>query len=491
MLGCLLTVSCFTLVTSAEDVFSASVNEAGTVMTISGTSELTEGTTVSITVLMPGKTLASLASGSLDGLAFLFEEVKLASGGVFNYTYNLPENMKSGRYNVYVKVYGEDKYRESFIDYKNVAAANKAAEELNKGASVSTVVNSYSTDIDVDAGTKYEAYSEAEKGYVIAYIEENKGEGDIYSEKLTQLFRDGVERVESLKAVKKLDRPDVKTYLEENSGALGISSATFGRYNALTDMQKQLAVVNFANGLTSVTDPDVLDKLLSDSIIAALEYKNESGSGSGGGGGGSFGSGNRVTSGGGAYAPSEPSGDKKYTDIENVKWAETAINALTDAGIVNGKAEGKFYPADTLTREEAVKIIVLGFGLEEKGNMAFDDIVNGAWYSDYINIAVKCGVIKGVSNSQFGIGQPVSRQDMMVMLARAAAYINKEIQSVKQVSFKDNDSIADYAKDAVQAMANAEVINGRENGCFDPASSATRAEAAQMCYRLLNKLQLL
>ena len=51
--------------------------------------------------------------------------------------------------------------------------------------------------------------------------------------------------------------------------------------------------------------------------------------------------------------------------------------------------------------------------------------------------------------------------------------------------FADDADVADYANEAVYALKNAEVINGKGEGMFAPKANCTRAEAAKMIYGLL------
>ena len=56
-------------------------------------------------------------------------------------------------------------------------------------------------------------------------------------------------------------------------------------------------------------------------------------------------------------------------------------------------------------------------------------------------------------------------------------------------NFGDEESISDYAKNAVQIMQNVGIISGRDNGNFAPTENATRAEAAKMLDMLLEIME--
>ncbi|HHW00656.1 MAG TPA: S-layer homology domain-containing protein, partial [Clostridiaceae bacterium] len=58
---------------------------------------------------------------------------------------------------------------------------------------------------------------------------------------------------------------------------------------------------------------------------------------------------------------------------------------------------------------------------------------------------------------------------------------------VNVVPFTDEAEISGYAKEAVAAIQKAGIIKGTGDGRFAPKNNATRAEAAVIIYRLLNR----
>ena len=117
-------------------------------------------------------------------------------------------------------------------------------------------------------------------------------------------------------------------------------------------------------------------------------------------------------------------------------------------------------------------------------NTTFKDMDLSAWYVPYINKAVASGIIKGIDGENFGIGNGVTRQDMAVIIYRAIK--GTPVDSDK---FADDDSISDYAKDAVYFLKSKGIVSGTGVG-FEPLRVMTRAEAAVVInntLKLLNK----
>lgn len=182
-------------------------------------------------------------------------------------------------------------------------------------------------------------------------------------------------------------------------------------------------------------------------------------------------------------APSAKPAAPKFNDIAGYAWAENAINTLAEKNIINGVAEGRFDPAGTLTREQAAKIICLAAGINPVNEgVAFADVNGSAWYAPYIAALNKAGIINGVSDTQFGIGNNVTREDFAVMICRALNYT-----ASKDSSFTDKGEISTYAADAVNALYERGIVGGYEDGSFKPKAKISRAEGAKIIYGILSK----
>ncbi len=208
----------------------------------------------------------------------------------------------------------------------------------------------------------------------------------------------------------------------------------------------------------------------------------------GGGGGG----GNRPGSsiGGGGSTVVVPSNDTYFDDIDDVAWAKDQINALAANGIINGIDERTFAPNNTVTRAEFAKMVVSAFGLFDAGaTMNFTDTAGHEqdWYYPYVASAAKLGIIQGYSeDNTFRPQQTITRQDMCVMIVRACEATGRFLSSGQQtVTFSDAADIMDYAKEAVDQMTSAGIINGMGDNMFVPQGNATRAQAAKVIYDVL------
>lgn len=216
-----------------------------------------------------------------------------------------------------------------------------------------------------------------------------------------------------------------------------------------------------------------------------------SGSSGGSGGGGNSYKGSLGTS---AYTnpitatpapiPSQPDVPKgEFTDLGSVAWAEVAINSLAKQGIVTGRDAVTFAPNDDITRAEFAKILTGAFEIELGATADLTDVAADEWYAQYVGACYAAGIITGYDDGSFKPNNCVTRQEMAVMVMRAAQYKGMTIEKpYEKVNFTDADEIASYAVEAVDTLQQAGIINGMADGAFAPTATATRAQAAKILY---------
>ncbi len=206
----------------------------------------------------------------------------------------------------------------------------------------------------------------------------------------------------------------------------------------------------------------------------------------------------------GGNNPKEES--KAFSDIENYEWAKNAILRLYERDIIHGKSAGIFAPSDNVKREEFTSMIIKALGLYDENAECtqFEDVQKSDWYYKAVASAFEKEIVKGVSETSFGAGNLISRQDAAVLCKNAAAYagaefeeddgntnagISYEYQNHGKNAFADADEIADYAKSRISALAGKGIISGMPDGNFKPKDNMTRAQAAVIIERIMNLVE--
>lgn len=161
-------------------------------------------------------------------------------------------------------------------------------------------------------------------------------------------------------------------------------------------------------------------------------------------------------------------------------WAEPNIIKLIAAGGIAGYPDQTFRPNNTITRAEFATILVKSLKLEAKQGKVFQDTANH-WAKDAISTANAYGIINGYSNTIFGPDDLITREQMAVMLYKAANLTPVANGKV----FTDRAKIAPWARDAVAAVSAKGIIAGYPDGSFGPKANASRAEAATVIVQIM------
>ena len=176
---------------------------------------------------------------------------------------------------------------------------------------------------------------------------------------------------------------------------------------------------------------------------------------------------------------------KVFDDLESVLWAEESIRGLYNMGVLSGKSERLFAPNDRVTREEICKMLVLALGvaIPENTQMPFTDTSSSAWYAPYVAAAHKNGIVNGRSETIFGTGDFLTREELCTLADRAAMsvgiYLDDEFTIV---SFDDEMQISSWALSSVRKMRESLIVNGMDGNFFYPSAHVTRAQAAKIIY---------
>ncbi|MDD3364339.1 MAG: S-layer homology domain-containing protein, partial [Syntrophomonas sp.] len=153
-------------------------------------------------------------------------------------------------------------------------------------------------------------------------------------------------------------------------------------------------------------------------------------------------------------------------------WAEANINKLVAMGAVSGYTDGSFKPNANISRAEFVTVLVKAFKLEAKSGKVFDDTMN-SWAKDYIATATAYGIASGYNDQVFGADDPITREQMVVMVIKAAQFT----PASAEIAFADSDSISAWARESMATAINKGIIKGFPDNTIRPGDNASRAEA--------------
>ncbi|WP_019124517.1 S-layer homology domain-containing protein [Peptoniphilus grossensis] len=175
-----------------------------------------------------------------------------------------------------------------------------------------------------------------------------------------------------------------------------------------------------------------------------------------------------------------------FTDTSG-HWAKTAIDYVVSKGYFAGLSNTEFGPNKSITRGQFVSVLgrMLNVNVNDYKDQNFKDVKSGMYYSPYITWANKVGIASGVGQGNFAPDKELTREEMAVMMTKFLKVSGKNLNAKgKTNAFKDEDKIQGWAKDSVKEMARLGIVSGMGDGNFDPKSSFTRAQVAQVLYNI-------
>ena len=203
-----------------------------------------------------------------------------------------------------------------------------------------------------------------------------------------------------------------------------------------------------------------------------------------------------------------------FEDVPVDAWYYPVVKEAYEKGITNGTSRTTFEPNATVTREMFLVMLYRAVGIDlnlyeqmlaPRPGLPVDllsevypdfsfctDVPLGTWYTAAVACAVEDGVTRGVDDAHFGVGQPITREQMATMAMRftdAYAYIALTQAEDPVKAFSDMEKVSAWAKDAVNAIRLAGVMQGDELQQINPQNDATRAEAAAVLLRLANAVE--
>ncbi|WP_245589966.1 S-layer homology domain-containing protein [Caldanaerobius polysaccharolyticus] len=180
--------------------------------------------------------------------------------------------------------------------------------------------------------------------------------------------------------------------------------------------------------------------------------------------------------------------NKTFEDIKN-HWAKDAIEVLASRHVVQGIDGRNFAPDKAVTRAEFVTMVTRLLGIQEKAYKGeFIDIKSGDWYANEIEAAYEAGIILG-DGKRMKPNDYITREEMAAISMRVFGKLTSyDEEQLSKTTFADDDRVSDWAKKAVANAKKAGIMEGVSGNLFVPKKNATRAEAAVVIYRMLDKL---
>ena len=176
---------------------------------------------------------------------------------------------------------------------------------------------------------------------------------------------------------------------------------------------------------------------------------------------------------------------KAFDDVADDAWYKDSVTYVSEHDIMTGVGEKTFDPDGTVTRGMLVTILYRMEGSPATdATLPFQDVASGSYYEKAVIWAANAGIVSGYSESVFGPGDPVTREQTSTILCRYTNAKGYDVSAKASLSdYEDEGTISAYAKDAMAWAVQASLIQGMGEKTLAPKGQTTRAQMAAIITR--------
>jgi len=175
---------------------------------------------------------------------------------------------------------------------------------------------------------------------------------------------------------------------------------------------------------------------------------------------------------------------KTFNDVTADKWFADPVNFATSRELFNGTGGGNFSPLMAMTRGMLVTVLHRLENGPKGSEVDFPDVPDGKFYTEAVAWAAQNGIVNGYADGRFAPDETITREQLATILYR---YAGQPASSGSISDFVDAEKVSSYANAALRWSVAQGIITGKEGKRLDPQGQATRAEVAAMLQRFISK----
>ena len=186
-----------------------------------------------------------------------------------------------------------------------------------------------------------------------------------------------------------------------------------------------------------------------------------------------------------------------FPDVSVGMWYTEAIKFVKEEGIFKGFTDGFFRPENSITRQDFVVALARTSGEKLSSystkTVKLKDVNKNTYYYNAVSWAYNNNIIKGYSNGYFGIGDDITREQVITIFYRYVKnHLKKDVSLPSDTSkitkkYADYSEVSGYASNAVIWALNSGLINGKSSKYIAPKDTCTRAEIAKIFFNAISK----
>ncbi len=180
--------------------------------------------------------------------------------------------------------------------------------------------------------------------------------------------------------------------------------------------------------------------------------------------------------------------DISYADVTTDAWYYDSVQFMAQNKLMFGVSDSEFGPQNILSRAMLVTMLHRYEGeTETSGVTGFDDVKSGSYYEKAVSWATENNIVSGITEKEFAPDNSITREQIAAILFRYVerkGYVTEECD-MDLSKYSDAENISEYAVKAMEYAVKTGLISGRSKTTLNPEDSATRAEIAVILQRFI------
>ncbi len=156
---------------------------------------------------------------------------------------------------------------------------------------------------------------------------------------------------------------------------------------------------------------------------------------------------------------------RKFTDVQKKDWYYKAVEYAVNNNLFSGLTETDFGPGENMTRGMFVTVLgrLHGVSVSKKVSTKFVDVKKNQYYTGYVKWANDNNIVSGLTTTTFGPEENINREQICAMMVRYCSYAKITLQKKNAaITFKDGAKISKFARSAVKACQQGGIVNGEK-----------------------------
>ncbi|MDY0236256.1 MAG: S-layer homology domain-containing protein [Gudongella sp.] len=181
----------------------------------------------------------------------------------------------------------------------------------------------------------------------------------------------------------------------------------------------------------------------------------------------------------GGYSPSTSIG-LIYPYNYASQWAIEELNQAVNSGLLIDDIKSNM--KETITREEFSALMVNLYEKTTNDIIVFNEVPFIDTSNPDISKAFELGIVSGYEDKTFRPRNPITRQDIAVIMMRTLKKIDTSLDTAIYPS-QNNEGIKEYAYDSMIFLNQKQIFKGDENGKLNPFTLITREQSVLLVLR--------